>query len=57
MKAYSITYIYCDVMHKTTVDASNKDSARNKIGRMYKLTAKESKRLIKLVSVSVIGYF
>lgn len=56
MKAYGIKYTYKGMHYSTTVDARDKDSARNKIARKHRLKAAEAKA-IKLDSVSVIGYF
>ncbi len=56
MKAYGIRYTYNGMQYSTTVDARDKDSARNKIARKHGLKAAEAKA-IKLNSVSVIGFF
>ena len=57
MKAYSINYMYNGLTYHDTVDAKDRDSARNKIGRKYGLNAAESKKRIRLLSVSIVGYF
>lgn len=56
MKAYGIRYTYKGMQYNTTVDARDKDSARNKIARKHGLKAAEAKA-IRLNSVSVIGFF
>ena len=56
MKAYGITYTYNGHNYTTTVDAKDKESARNKIARKHGLKAAQAKA-IKLTRVSVIGYF
>lgn len=57
MKAYGIGYTYNGRQYTATVDARDKEAARNKIGRRHGLKADEAKREIRINSVSVIGYF
>ena len=57
MQAYGITYKFNGRTYDTTVDAKDRDSARNKIGRKHGLKASEAKKQIKLTRVSIIGYF
>ena len=57
MKAYGITYMYNGFTYHATVDAKDKNSARNKLGRKHGLKAAEAKKQIKLISISVVGYF
>ena len=57
MKAYGIDYTYNDINYTTTVDAKDRGSARNKIGRKHKLNAEQAKRSIRFTRISVIGYF
>lgn len=57
MKAYGIDYIYNGGKYTITVDAKDRDSARNKIGRKHKMNAEQAKRNIKFTKVCVVGYF
>lgn len=57
MKAYSIEYTYNGFTYRASVDAKDKDSARNKVGRKHGLNAAESKKKIKVKNVTVVGFF
>lgn len=57
MKAYAVNYMYNGLIYHTTVDARDKDSVRNKIGRKHGLNAAESKKRITILSAAVIGYY
>lgn len=57
MQAYGIDYKFKGHQYSAIVDAKDRDSARNKIGRKHGLKAAESKKEIKLVKVIIIGYY
>ena len=57
MKAYSVRYIYNGITYSKLVDATNPYSAKNKVGRTHGLKAAESQELIKILSISVVGYY
>lgn len=57
MKAYGIDYRFNGKKFCTVVDAKDKESARNKIGRKHGLKADQAKRQIKLETVRIVGYF
>ena len=54
MKAYGIDYTVNGKFHSVTVDAKDIKSAKAKIGKKHGYT---TGRMIKVVRVSVIGYF
>ena len=56
MKAYGIDYTFKGVRYSITVDAKDKETARNKIARKHGIKAAEAKA-VKLNRVTVIGYF
>lgn len=53
MKAYSIRYSVGGKVFSISVDASSTVYARRKIARKHKV----EERIVKLLDVSVIGYF
>ena len=56
MYAYGIDYTYKGIKYSAFVDAKDKASAKNKIGRKHGLKASQSRTAIKLIRVNVIGY-
>ena len=57
MKAFSIEYTYNGFTYRASVDARDKESARNKIGRKHGLNAADSKKKIIIKKATVIGFF
>ena len=57
MKAYYIEYTYNGFKYAAHVDAKDKASARNKIGRKHGLKAEQAAREIKLTTVNVVGFY
>lgn len=57
MKAYAVDYIYNGFRYHAHVDAKDKDSARNKVGRKHGLKADESRKKIKIMNLTIVGFF
>lgn len=57
MKAYAVDYIYNGFRYHANVDAKDKDSARNKVGRKHGLKADESRKKIKIMNLTIVGFF
>lgn len=57
MKAFSIEYTYNGYTYRASVDARDRESARNKVGRKHGLNAADSKKKIKIKNATVVGFF
>lgn len=55
-KTFEIDYTYNGQPYKATVTAMGLKSAKNKIGKQYKLNAEETAKQIRVSDIKVIGF-
>lgn len=55
-KKFEISYTYNGEGHTATVEARDIKSAKNKIGKQYKLNAEETAKQIRVSDIKVVGF-